>query len=181
MTTPDPLIALAERWETWAAEASTLAALMDDEAGRAHLRAQAEQRIADATDLRSLAGDTTPRTFTVQLPAGLPLVNANKRMHRMRQADLTRGIREAAGHVSAHVPRLQRAHIICEYRPPDRRRRDVHNLYPSAKAAVDGLVDVGVLPDDSDRYLIGPDMRCGDVEPAGRLVLHITELEVPRV
>ena len=55
--TPDPLIALAERWETWACEASTVAAHLDDEAGRAHLRAQAERAIADATDLRNLATD----------------------------------------------------------------------------------------------------------------------------
>lgn len=177
MTAPDRLILLAVRWETWATEASTLAGLMDDEGAREVLRAKAEQRIEDATDLRNLAADTAPVTCTVQLPAGLALVNANKRMHRMRQAELTRGIREAAAVLAAGVPAMRRAHIIAEYRPPDRRRRDVHNLYPSAKAAVDGLVDVGVLPDDSDRYLIGPDMRCGDVEPAGRLVLHITELE----
>jgi hypothetical protein len=48
----------------------------------------------------------------------------------------------------------------------------------SAKAAVDGLVDAGVLTDDSDEYLTGPDMRPGPVEKSGRLVLHITELEV---
>lgn len=120
----------------------------------------------------------TGRTFTVQLPAGIELLNANRRIHWRRRAEITKAIREAT-HLLAcgSVPRLQRAQIVAEYRPPDRRRRDVHNLYPSAKAAVDGLVDAGVLPDDSDRYLIGPDMRCGDVEPAGRLVLHITELE----
>ena len=125
---------------------------------------------------------TGRRTFTVELPAELPLVNANKRLHRMRQADLTKAIRAAAFVMAKNgkVPALQRAHIICEFRPPDRRRRDVHNLYPSAKAAVDGLVDAGVLPDDSDEYLIGPDMRVGTVVLGGQLLLHITELEVSR-
>ena len=124
----------------------------------------------------------TGRTYTVELPAGMPLVNANKRMHRMRQADLTKAIRAAACVLArkADVPAMKRARIVCQYRPPDRRRRDVHNLYPSAKAAVDGLVDAGVLPDDSDRYLIGPDMRVGEVVPMGQLILHITELEVAR-
>lgn len=122
----------------------------------------------------------TARTFTVQLPAGMELLNANRRIHWRRRAEITKAIREAAYLLACgSVPRLQRAQITVEYRPPDRRRRDVHNLYPSAKAAVDGLVDARILPDDSDRYLIGPDMRCGDVEPAGRLVLHITELETP--
>ena len=120
------------------------------------------------------------RTWTVELPAYMPVINANRRMHHFRRAELTRNIRSTAFVCAKHlkVPALQRAHIVCEFRPPDHRRRDVHNLYPTAKAAVDGLVDAGVLPDDSDRYLIGPDMRLGDVEPGGRLVLHITELEV---
>lgn len=123
------------------------------------------------------------RSWSVALPAGLTLLNANRRMHWARRAELTRNIRAAsfACVKSAKVPRLRRAQIVVEFRPPDRRRRDVHNLYPSAKAAIDGLVDAGVLPDDSDRYLVGPDMRAGEVAPLARLVLHITELEVPRV
>lgn len=123
---------------------------------------------------------TEPRTWTVELPAGMTLLNANDRLHHQAKADLTRAIRDAA-HVCTRrdkVPHLKRAHIVVEYRPPDRRRRDVHNLYPSAKAATDGAVDAGVLRDDSDEYLTGPDMRVGDVVKGGQLVLHITELEV---
>jgi hypothetical protein len=119
----------------------------------------------------------------VELPAGLTLLNANHRMHWTRKAVLTRTIRAAsfACVKGAKVPKLRRAQIVVEYRPRDRRRRDVHNLYPSAKAAIDGLVDAGVLPDDSDRYLVGPDMRAGGVAPLERLVLHIIELEVSGV
>lgn len=125
-------------------------------------------------------GAGAPRTWTVELPIGVPLLNANKRQHYMAKARLTKAIRQIARNYAIReaVPALQRAHVVVEYRPPDRRRRDVHNLYPSAKAAVDGLVDAGVLPDDSDRYLTGPDMRLGEVVKSGRLVLHITELEV---
>lgn len=120
------------------------------------------------------------RSWSVALPAGLPLLNANRRQHHMAKARLTRAIRDVAHMLarSDRVPALERAHIVCEYRPPDRRRRDVHNLFPSAKAAVDGLVDAGVLPDDSDEYLTGPDMRLGEVVKDGQLVLHITEQEV---
>ena len=119
-------------------------------------------------------------TWTVELPAGMPLLNANRRQHWAAKAKLTRALREAALVCARrdHVPPLQRAHIVVEYRPPDRRRRDVHNLFPSAKACVDGVVDAGVLRDDADQYLIGPDMRLGEPEKQGRLVLHITELEV---
>ena len=120
----------------------------------------------------------TGRTFTVELPPGLPLLNANRRVHWRVRHERTKAIREAAYLLAQGLPGLVRAHVVGEYRPPDRRRRDVANLYPSFKAAIDGaLVDTCVLPDDSDEYLIGPDMRIGDVEPGGRLVLHITELE----
>jgi hypothetical protein len=43
----------------------------------------------------------------------------------------------------------------------------------------DGLVDVGVLPDDDAAHLEGPDMRLGTVHPRGRLVLTITEVSPP--
>jgi Holliday junction resolvase RusA-like endonuclease len=74
------------------------------------------------------------------------------------------------------IPTLARAHIVGEFRPPDRRRRDVANLYPSFKAAIDGLVDAAVLVDDDDTHLVGPDMRLGGLVAGGQIVLHITEL-----
>lgn len=35
----------------------------------------------------------------------------------------------------------------------DRRRPDVGNIYPAVKAAIDGLIDAGVAPDDNDVFL----------------------------
>jgi hypothetical protein len=47
---------------------------------------------------------------------------------------------------------------------------------PTLKAAIDGLVDYGLLPDDTNAHLIGPDLRQGGKgDPA--IVLTITELE----
>ena len=80
-------------------------------------------------------------------------------------------------HVLRREPPLERAYVEGVYEPPDRRRRDPANLYPSFKAAIDGaLVDAGVLPDDDAKHLVGPDMRLGDPYPGGRLVLIIHEL-----
>lgn len=84
----------------------------------------------------------------------------------------------------ARLPRLERAHIVAELCFTDKRRRDPANWYPTVKAAVDGLVDAGVLRDDSTEYLVGPDMRLGPPVPrsngrkqgGGVLVLHIFEL-----
>lgn len=126
-------------------------------------------------------------SWTVELPI-LALLNANDRHHWGHRHRVTGYIRAAAwaATCAAKVPALARARIVCELRFPDRRRRDPANWTPSAKAAVDGLVDARVLPDDSATYLDGPDMRLGEPEPRrqgrrdapgfGRIVLHITEV-----
>ncbi|MGW4469696.1 hypothetical protein ACWENQ_08485 [Nonomuraea sp. NPDC004354] len=118
-----------------------------------------------------------PRSWTIELPAGMELLNSNQRCHWRVRAERTKRIRSTAEILArgAKIPLLARAHIIGEFRPPDRRRRDVANLYPSFKAAIDGLVDAGVLEDDDDTHLVGPDMRLGPVG-LGQLVLHIHEL-----
>lgn len=59
---------------------------------------------------------------------------------------------------------------------PRRGRYDPGNLYPVGKAAVDGLVDSGILVDDDWKHLDGPDMRHGGIGPA-RLVLVIEPAE----
>lgn len=126
---------------------------------------------------------TEPRTFIVPLPV-LDLLNANQGLHHRVKAKRVKAIRQAAAVMarSLGVPPLQRAHIFAEYLPTDGRRRDPANWAPSAKAAVDGLVDAHVLPDDDDKHLIGPDMRLGTLAPLvgsrryGRLLLRIVEL-----
>ena len=120
----------------------------------------------------------TGRSWRVELPSGMDLLNANQRMHWRKRSPRTKAIREAAALIARQekIPTLARAHIVGEFRPPDRRRRDVANLYPSFKAAIDGLVDAAVLPDDDDTHLVGPDMRLGELVAGGQLVLHITEL-----
>ncbi|MFD0889967.1 hypothetical protein ACFQ08_35955, partial [Streptosporangium algeriense] len=88
----------------------------------------------------------------------------------------------AAGRVAveqAGIPALQRAHVFGILHPATRGRRDPANWYPSFKAAIDGLVDAGVLVDDDDRHLVGPDMRIGPVVKGGQLQLLVIELPAP--
>jgi crossover junction endodeoxyribonuclease RusA len=119
-----------------------------------------------------------PRTWVIELPAGIELLNANQRHSWRYKARVTAELRRTAGWAAraARVPRLERAHVLAEYQPPDGRRRDPANWYPSFKACIDGLIDAGVLPDDDAAHLDGPDMRLGEPYPKGRLVLTVTEL-----
>lgn len=132
---------------------------------------------------------TSLRSFTLALPVGLPLLNANQRPHHRVRAKLTKDIRAAAMTACSEDPSmraaltaagsnavLRRAWIFGVYHPGRGGRCDPANWYPSFKAAVDGIVEAGVLEDDDHTRVIGPDMRLGDVVRGGRIVLHIHEM-----
>lgn len=129
------------------------------------------------------------RRYTLRLPAGLELINSNQSQNPRRRARIVKKIRDAAMEAcmedttmraaltaATPGPVLQRAHILGILHPHDERRRDAANWYPSFKAAVDGIVDAGVLEDDDHTRVLGPDMRIGTVVRTGQLVLHIREI-----
>jgi hypothetical protein len=102
------------------------------------------------------------------------LLTANRRIHHLARARASKILRHAASINAGSVPRMERAHLTVYVSWPDRRRRDVHNVMPTVKAIVDGAVSGpvrprgsepwtrGVLPDDDDRHLTGPDLRVTD-------------------
>lgn len=110
------------------------------------------------------------------------LLNANQRMHWQKRRKIVALLRRAAADAAAsqNAPRLDRAHITVHVAWPDRRRRDVLNIAPTVKAAIDGMVtDFGLLPDDDDTHLTGPDFRVdpalSGIPKATRLTFHIKE------
>ncbi len=123
----------------------------------------------------------TAYTVTVQGPPRL--LTSNLRLHWATRALLTRQWREAAHWAAkaAKLPKgLERVHIVATVHPgKGGRLRDAHNVYPTGKAAVDGLVDYGLLADDDDAHLIGPDLRRGPnlLVPAPSLRLCIETLD----
>lgn len=129
----------------------------------------------------------TPQVLTLTVVAPCAWLNANDRGAWRWHSGKIRDWRNAAlvSARAAKLPKLERAHIIATFRFQDAGRRDVHNWYPTAKALVDGLIEYGLLPDDSTAYLIGPDLRVGEklgrrrFAPVGEVVLTITELAVP--
>lgn len=122
----------------------------------------------------------SPRTWTLAMPAGMKLLNSNDRPSHWGSGrnDPVHALRLDAARLARHlkIASLSRARIVCYVCMPEGRRFDPGNFYPSAKPCVDGLVDAGVVPDDSYRYVTGPDMRVGYPQPLPRLELVITEL-----
>lgn len=124
-------------------------------------------------------GSPEPRTWRLELPAGLPLLSLNGRLHWAEQRRRARGIKDAAWALAKQqkIPPLASVRIDVQYQPPDRRRRDHDNVPTvSGKHAIDGIVLAGVLPDDCPPYVSALSYAIGPVHPGGRLVLTITEV-----
>jgi len=117
-------------------------------------------------------------TFTLDPPCAF--INANDRLHHAPKAKLTRTWRDLAAatiNTGWFPDRYQRAHITVAIRFPNNRRRDVGNLYPTAKAIVDGCVDANLLSDDDDKHVIGPDLRRDYPNGEPRVTVTIEEIQ----
>ena len=93
---------------------------------------------------------------TIQLPWTKPPMSMNDRQHYMVRARLTKSIRTKARTLAraSRLPvGLAHVDVALAYRPRDRRRRDTDNLMPVLKALCDGLVDYGLVPDDTPDFM----------------------------
>jgi crossover junction endodeoxyribonuclease RusA len=92
--------------------------------------------------------------WLLRLPFTAPL-SLNDRMHYMVKAKHTKAWRDAArlAAEAAGIPSCSRIRITLIYTPRDRRRRDPLNLIATLKACEDGIVDAGVVPDDTPAYV----------------------------
>ena len=83
-----------------------------------------------------------------------PPLSLNDRTHwrvkAKHTADIRAWIREWAWH---YVPPCSATEVELHYVPRDARRRDADNLVPILKACCDGLVDAGVVPDDTPELM----------------------------
>jgi hypothetical protein len=114
---------------------------------------------------------TPPRVERVQLTVtdpgcGLLNVNANRRKGHHQQARDVKEWREQTHAAYMHqwqqpgiAPFWDACDAVAYVGYPDKRVHDPGNDYPTAKAIVDELVDLGFLPDDDWTRCTGPDMR----------------------
>lgn len=94
--------------------------------------------------------------WTIRLPYQRPPLSANQRLHWAAKARLTREIRRDSALLirAAGVPPCERVKVRVLWCVADRRRRDPSNVMPTQKAVVDGLVDAGVVPDDTPDFVV---------------------------
>jgi crossover junction endodeoxyribonuclease RusA len=96
----------------------------------------------------------TPRSWTFDLPISKPL-SMNDREHWRPKARRVRHLRQATQLLARQqrIPRLERVAIELHYTPGDGRRRDAINLSATLKPVEDGIVDAGVVPDDTAEFV----------------------------
>jgi crossover junction endodeoxyribonuclease RusA len=95
-------------------------------------------------------------------------LNANHRVHYQTKSAIVRAWRHAAKTAAQrafHGYRFERIRLVAEFSKTRGGRYDAANLSPVAKAICDGLVDAGLVEDDSNEYVVGPDCRPGPPEP----------------
>jgi len=84
-----------------------------------------------------------------------PPLTANQRLHWREKAKRVAMVRSDI-HVRARYAKIgeaSRLTVQLHYAPGDNRRRDAPNLVATSKPAIDGLVDAGCVPDDTDAYV----------------------------
>ena len=120
-------------------------------------------------------------TYTVTLPGRQNYaMSSNARPHWSVEREVHQYWRGLARLMFNRQPHCERAHLTITFTFPDRRRRDLHNLvHHVVKPIVDGVVDSGVLPDDDDAHLIGPDLRRNPERGPFQVTVTIEPLPYP--
>jgi crossover junction endodeoxyribonuclease RusA len=104
--------------------------------------------------------------------------NAERRWHHMERARRVKDMRESFGWMAKAqgFPKFKTVHITATPLAKNRKNMmDVGACFPAVKAAIDGLVDVGVLPDDDPRYVQSLKFNATEVADVDGLRLEIVE------
>lgn len=111
----------------------------------------------------------TGRSWRIDVPSHVKLITANQRMTVAERITRTKEMRELGAWLarSRRIPKIKLAHIICYVMVTEvNKERDALNWAPTAKALIDGLAghpatgpSAQILPTDSSKHLLGPDLR----------------------
>ena len=99
----------------------------------------------------------SPGPVTIELtPWSTPPLNLNDRDDRFTHARKVAQVRRDGGWL-VRASRIGRGHafvtVELRYQPKRRGRHDTDNLTATLKPLCDGMVDVGVVPDDTPAYM----------------------------
>jgi crossover junction endodeoxyribonuclease RusA len=90
----------------------------------------------------------------VVFPWSRPPLSLNDRRHRMQEAKIVKDVRAAAAFSFATFPPVPRVEVLLTWQVKDSRKRDDENPVLTLKALCDGLVDAGIVPDDTSEFMV---------------------------
>ena len=90
----------------------------------------------------------------IALPWTKPLLNLNSRQHWAAKARDTDAVRSVTALLCRDLAKADKVRVLLTYTPRDKRRRDADNLVGMLKACCDGIVDAGVVPDDTPEFMV---------------------------
>lgn len=101
----------------------------------------------------------------LEIAAPCEPLTANQRLHHHVRAERTRNWRLRTAILARKLGPIPHAHVTYYVSHGDqhRKKRDAANWQNTVKACLDGCVDAGLIPEDDDRHIIGPDPRLGPV------------------
>mgnify|MGYP003129594483 CR=1 FL=1 len=105
-------------------------------------------------------------------------VNAERTWHFQKRAKTVRECRERFGWLVAEqrIPKLDKVKITIVPLAKDKRGiQDVGACLPTAKAAVDAIVDLGVIPDDNPQHVLALTFYATQITGYDGLRVVITE------
>lgn len=118
----------------------------------------------------------SPGRFVFQLPFGRPPITANQRSHWAVKAKIVRDVRDATARLAAGLAPIATACTIgIVWHVPDSRRRDVDNIAPTLKPAIDGLRDAGLIPEDHSSIVTSTWQRIEKSDGWG-VEIHVEEV-----
>ena len=123
------------------------------------------------------AGDLA-RSWPLTYTAKPGTLNAERKAHWSKRAAATAEWRQAFWALArqAKVPKLNRVTLDVRVECRTRQMPDPGGIWPAVKAAEDGLVDAGVIPDDTGVHVLW--LRMWAPEHTGRDALTVTVGEV---
>lgn len=117
--------------------------------------------------------------YVIDYPVRPWTTNKDRNLYPQARAKLVKEWREAFKSlaIEENIPALEKIGIVATPILPDRKFQDTAACNPAVKAAIDGIVDAGVVPDDTPEYLGYVKFKpCVYVKGEAALVLEIVEL-----
>lgn len=121
----------------------------------------------------------TASEWLLMLPYTSPPLTENQRLHWRKKALIVKQTRQVAYFLAHGIPALGRCEVHLTWYVTTKHRRDEDNIVPTLKALCDGLVDAGLVGDDTKEFMVKlmPEIvQLGKGQGTARMTLRIEKI-----